>query len=210
MEQHAERLDEAGRGYLARVRSAAGRMGELIDALLKMSRVTRTELKLVDVDLSQLASDVIDELAAGDDGHHPEVEIMPGLHVRGDATLLHNLLDNLLGNAWKFTRGREGARIEFGTAHVGGEHAEGEHAGTVEYYVRDNGAGFPQAYVEKLFRPFQRLHSQDEFPGHGIGLASVRRIVERHGGSIRAEGEVGQGATFTFTLPGEGLEGRSQ
>src|SRR5690606_2850745 len=116
-----------------------------------------------------------------------------GLSVDGDATLLRNLLANLLGNAWKFTRGSEDGRIEFGTQ-----------AG--EFFVRDNGAGFDQQYVDKLFRPFQRLHDQEQFAGHGIGLASVKRIVERHGGTIRAEGREGEGATFYFTLPGDRAE----
>jgi light-regulated signal transduction histidine kinase (bacteriophytochrome) len=119
--------------------------------------------------------------------------VVPDLGATGDATLLRNLLGNLLGNAWKFTRGREHAVIEFGAV----DHPDGE----TEFYVRDNGAGFPQAYVDKLFRPFQRLHSQEEFSGHGIGLASVRRIIERHGGRIRAEGREGEGAVFYFTLP---------
>lgn len=192
VERHADALDESGRDYLGRVRNAASRMGELIDAMLKMSRLTRGAIKRETIDLSKLGAEVAEELAAGDRAHQAEVVITPGMQVVGDATLLRNLLVNLLGNAWKFTRGRESARIEFGCQPRGND---------TEYFVRDNGAGFPQAYVDKLFRPFQRLHDQKDFAGHGIGLASVKRIVERHGGGIRAEGEEGEGATFYFTLP---------
>lgn len=189
-ERYAATLDEAGQGYLERVRKAANRMGELIDALLKMSRVTRSALRHERVDLGRMAAELVDDLRAGDPDHAVEVEIHGDLVAEGDASLLRNLLENLLGNAWKFTRGTVDPRIEFGR-------------NAVEFFIRDNGAGFDQEYVDKLFRPFQRLHDQSEFAGHGIGLASVKRIVERHGGSIRAEGRPGQGATFYFTLPGE-------
>ena len=195
-ERYGDRLDDSGRDYLARVRKAASRMGELIDALLKIARVTRGELKIERIDLSRIAAEVVEELRAGDAGHAPEIDITPGLHADADAALVRNLLGNLLGNAWKFTRGTQGPRIEFG--------ATTRDDGTTEFHVRDNGAGFPQDYVEKLFRPFQRLHAQEQFAGHGIGLATVKRIVERHGGTIQAEGGEGQGATFRFTLPGEG------
>ncbi|HZX77704.1 CHASE domain-containing protein [Lysobacter sp.] len=197
IERHSAGMDDTGRAYLVRVRRAAARMGELIDALLKMSRVSRGELRLERVDLSRIATEVVEELrVAGGGKRSVDVQIQPDLFVIGDATLLRNLLGNLLGNAWKFTRDREDARIEFGS--VATDHG-------TEYFVRDNGAGFSQEYVDKLFRPFQRLHHNDDFAGHGIGLASVKRIVERHGGSIRAEGEVGKGATFWFTLPREKL-----
>lgn len=195
-EKYAERLDEAGRDYLSRVRKAAARMGDLIDALLKMSRLSRSELKHETVDLSRIAGEVLEELRLGDPQREVEIRIDPGLRVTGDAPLLRNLLGNLLGNAWKFTRDREQARIEFGARDKGN--------GEREFFVRDNGAGFPQEYVDKLFRPFQRLHSVDTFAGHGIGLASVKRIIERHGGSIRAEGKEGEGAGFYFVLPQEG------
>lgn len=195
IEKHAAQLDESGRDYLSRVRKAAGRMGELIDALLHMSRLARSELKLDRIDLSRMAGEVVEELRTSDPQRSVEVAIEPGLQVVGDAALLRNLLANLLGNAWKFTRGNPAARIEFA--------AQSNAQGMPEFYVRDNGAGFAQEYVGKLFRPFQRLHTDSDFPGHGIGLASVKRIVERHGGTIRAEGVEGQGATFTFTLPGE-------
>ena len=199
IDKYESQLDESGRGYLQRVRRAALRMGELIDAILQVSRLGRAELHRGTVDLSRLAIEVVDELRAGEPGRELNVRIAPGMAAVGDATLLRILLDNLLGNAWKFTRGREHAMVEFGA----GEQASGE----VEFYVRDNGAGFPQAYVDKLFRPFQRLHAQEEFSGHGIGLASVKRIVERHGGRIRAEGSEGEGAVFYFTLPDRSSEG---
>ncbi|HEV8693473.1 MAG TPA: CHASE domain-containing protein [Lysobacter sp.] len=194
-ERYTDQLDQAGRDYLQRVRKAAGRMGELIDAILTISRLSRAELRREHVDLSRMAVDVLDELRAGDREREVEVHIAPALQTTGDATLLRNLLGNLLGNAWKFTRAREHAVIEFGAV----VHPEGE----TEFYVRDNGAGFSQAYADKLFRPFQRLHTQDEFAGHGIGLASVKRIIERHGGHIHAEGREGEGAVFYFTLPRE-------
>ena len=193
VERYAPALDEVGQGYLERVRNAANRMGELIDAMLKMSRLSRGEIRRERVDLSRMAADVLEELRVGDRAHRVDAVIAPDLYVDGDAALLRNLLLNLLGNAWKFTRDAANPRIEFGR--------EGE-----EFYVRDNGAGFPQEYVGKLFRPFQRLHEQRDFPGHGIGLATVSRIVERHGGRIRAEGKPGQGATFRFTLPAVGAE----
>jgi PAS domain S-box-containing protein len=188
-ERYGERLDEEGRDYVARVRNAASRMGSLIEALLKMARLGRGGIRPVPLDLGRIASDVVAELRAADPGREVEVAIAPGLDAVGDASLVRNLLENLLGNAWKFTRDRHPARIEVGRDAAGA------------FYVRDNGAGFPAEYAGKLFRPFQRLHSQEEFAGEGIGLASVRRIVERHGGTIRAEGGEGQGATFAFTLP---------
>jgi len=195
VERYESQLDESGRDYLRRVRKAAMRMGELIEALLQISRLGRAELRRERVDLSRMALDAIDELRADDPTRDLAVRIEPGLMATGDAALLRNLLGNLLGNSWKFTRGREHALIEFGAV----DHASGE----TEFYVRDNGAGFSQAYADKLFRPFQRLHSQEEFSGHGIGLASVKRIIERHGGHIRAEGREGEGAVFYFSLPGE-------
>lgn len=206
-ERYEAQIDEAGRDYLARVRAATSRMGELIDALLKMSRLSRGELKRVPLDLAAMARDVVAELRRQDPEREVEVDLDPAMPASGDAALLQNLLDNLLGNAWKFTRGTDSARIAFKREQIDGE---------TWYVVRDNGAGFDQAYAGKLFRPFQRLHTQGEFSGHGIGLASVRRIVERHGGVITGDGSPGQGATFRFTLPdpepdtapgGDGVQG---
>jgi len=195
-ERYQAVLDEPGRDYLGRVRNATQRMGELIEALLKMSRLSRGQLDPVPLDLSQLAADAVAELQAADPGHEVDVAIQPGLSATGDRTLVRNLLDNLLGNAWKFSRHSARPRIEF--------FRESAQDGSTTFVVRDNGAGFEADYVGKLFRPFQRLHSQQQFSGHGIGLASVKRIVERHGGTIQADGKPGEGATFKFTLPGEG------
>jgi len=188
-ERYGDALGEEGRDYVQRVRNAAARMGSLIEALLKMARLGRGGIRPVPLDLGRMAADVVAELRANEPGRDVEVAIAPNLRAVGDASLVRNLLENLLGNAWKFTRDRHPARIEVGREPGGA------------FYVRDNGAGFPPEYAGKLFRPFQRLHSQEDFPGEGVGLASVRRIVERHGGTIRAEGEEGKGATFVFTLP---------
>ena len=191
-ERHADGLDATGRDYLDRVRKGTARMGELIDALLKLARIGRAEPGVADVDLGALAEDVAAGLADAEPTRRVQLHVESGMHAEGDRTLLQNLLENLLGNAWKFTRGRDDARIDF-TCEAGAD-------GREWFVVRDNGAGFDPDYANKLFKPFQRLHSQDEFPGHGIGLASVKRIIERHGGEIEAEGRPGQGATFRFTL----------
>lgn len=185
--EYAPVLDEAGRGYLARVRASAQRMGALIESMLKLARVTHQELGATRVDLSALARSVTERLRQDCPGRRVEVAIEPGLSALGDASLLANALDNLLTNAWKFTRDRPDARIEFGLDEAG-------------YFVRDNGAGFDMTFSPKLFGVFQRLHTQEEFEGTGIGLATVQRIIRRHGGQIRAEATPGQGATFHFTL----------
>lgn len=187
-ERYSHVLDAQGHDYLGRVRNAAGRMDALIDALLAMSRITRGEFKRSPLDLSRLAGEVVTELRQTDPAREVDVVIAPGLRAEGDAALVRNLLQNLLGNAWKFTASTADARIEFTRADAG------------HFEVRDNGAGFNSEYAGKLFRPFQRLHREDEYSGHGVGLASVKRIVERHGGSICAEGVPGQGATIRFTL----------
>ena len=193
-ERHGEALDEVGRGYIARVRAATARMGELIDALLKMSRVSRSELRREPLDLSAMAGDIVAELAHNEPERRVEVEIEPGLQASGDSTLVRNLLGNLLGNAWKFSRDSDPAWVGFRRVHDGGE---------AWFEVADNGIGFDQTYAGKLFRPFQRLHAADEFAGEGVGLASVKRIIERHGGVITGEGRPGEGARFRFTLPDE-------
>ena len=164
-------------------------MGSLIESLLKMARLGRSGLNPAPMDLGRMAGEIVAELRANEPGREVDVAIQPGLVATGDPHLVRNLLQNLLGNAWKFTGGRTEARIEVGRNAAG------------EFYVRDNGAGFPAEYADKLFRPFQRLHSPAEFAGDGVGLASVRRILERHGGTIRAEGDTGKGSGFYFTLP---------
>ena len=191
-ERYANAMDDTGRDYLGRVRKATERMAELIDALLKLSRISQSGLTVADVDFTGLVEEVAATLADGDPQRKVEIRIQPDMRAHGDRALLLTLLDNLVGNAWKFTRDTPGAWIEVGM--------ETDPNGQPHWFVRDNGAGFDAVYSNKLFRPFQRLHSQDAFEGHGIGLASVKRIIERHGGEISAEGAVGQGATFRFTL----------
>jgi len=186
-------LDDQGKGYLATVRSEVRRMSLLIDALLGLSRVARSEVRLERVDLSELARGVEAELRAAHPDRSVEVAIMPGLVAMGDVVLLRALLRNLLGNAWKFTGRCEQARIEFGAT---------LDAGTTTYFVRDKGVGFDMAYASRLFAPFQRLHRAEDFPGTGIGLATVQRIIARHGGRIWAEGAPDEGATFYFVLGG--------
>lgn len=200
LEDYENRLDETGRDYLRRIRAAAQQMGNLIDAILALSRVNKSELVLQNTDLSELARQVAEELRQNEPNRRVEVVIASGLTARGDAALLRQLLANLLENAWKFTAPRgETARIELTTLSAEQAAALGRTGQTV-YVVRDNGVGFDPAYAGKLFGAFQRLHSRAEFPGMGIGLATVRRIVQRHGGEVWAEGAVDQGATFYFTL----------
>lgn len=191
LDEYADRLDDTGRDRLQRVRAAAQRMATLIDDMLKLSRITRSELKREDIDLSALAGEVIDELRKQEPSRTVRCTIQSGVTAWGDARLLRIVLDNLLGNAWKFTGKRSDAQIEFGMKRQDDD--------TV-YFVRDNGAGFDMAYAEKLFGAFQRLHDASEFPGTGIGLATAQRIIHKHGGHISAEGEVEKGATFYFTL----------
>ncbi|MEE9247185.1 MAG: ATP-binding protein [Dehalococcoidia bacterium] len=192
MEDYPDRLDDQGKDYLQRVRSGAQRMGVLIDDMLRLSRVTRSEIKREVVDLSALAQSIAAELQETQPERQVEFVIAQGLSASGDAHLLRLLLENLLGNAWKFTGTHPQARIEFGVTQVEGKPA---------YFVRDDGAGFDIAYADKLFGAFQRLHTEAEFMGSGIGLATVQRIVHRHGGRVWAEGKVEEGATFHFTLP---------
>jgi signal transduction histidine kinase len=191
LEDYPEKLDEQGKDYLNRVRAASQRMAELIDDMLKLSRVTRGAMKCESVDLSDLARSVADELRKTEPERGVEFIIQDGLTVRGDPQLLRVVLVNLFGNAWKFTSQQEKARIEFGISATDGKK---------EYFVRDNGAGFDMTYVDKLFIPFQRLHAYSEFSGTGIGLSIVQRIIRRHGGDISAEGALGRGAAIYFTL----------
>ena len=190
-EDYAAALDRVGRDHLDRVMAAAARMNHMIDALLSLSRLSAQPLAQQPVNLSQLAAFVIDDLRRSTPEREAEVVIAAGLLTDGDPTLLRMVLDNLLGNAWKYSAKVARARIVFERVQQGGR---------AVYQVRDNGAGFDMRFADRLFGVFQRLHSSSDFPGHGVGLASVRRIVRRHGGEIWADGEVGVGATFSFTL----------
>jgi PAS domain S-box-containing protein len=203
LEDYAERLDKDGREYLNRVLAATDRMGRLIDDLLDLSRAARVELARSPVDLSELSEQVAAELRAAEPDRDRTVQIRvePGLKAFGDPALLRLVLQNLVGNAWKFTAKKPDARIDIGSAEVDGEQV---------FFVRDNGAGFDMRYLDKLFVPFQRVHSFDEFSGSGIGLAIVWRIIARHGGRVWAEGEPGLGAAFHFTLPPRGDEGAAE
>jgi len=192
LEDYAGGLDSKARDYLRRVRESAQRMGELIDDLLLLSQVARAELKRDRIDLSSVANAVFEELKKRDPVRQVELRVAEQLLTEADSRLLRVAFDNLLGNAWKFTAKVPQARIEIG--------AEQKPGGAV-FFVRDNGAGFDMSYAENLFRPFQRLHAESDFPGTGIGLATVYRIIDRHGGRIWAEGTVDRGATFYFTIP---------
>lgn len=187
-EDYASALDASAMNHLGRVRAAAKRMGDLIDALLKLARVARQPIMPLPVDLSAIAESIAADLQSIEPGRNVRFIIAPGARATGEPLLLRAVLENLIGNAWKFTRKTPDAVIEFG--------CRGH-----EYYLKDNGAGFDMTYANKLFGAFQRLHTADEYEGTGIGLATVARILHRHGGEIRAEGAVGAGATFWFTLP---------
>jgi len=191
LEDYQNSLDEAGKHHLERLRAASQRMGQLIDDMLKLSRITRAEIRHEPVDLSRLARKVTLELQQAEPGRRVELALREGIIARGDPRLLQVVLENLLANAWKFSSKRPVAKIEFGVAHNDDRPV---------YYVKDNGVGFDMAYVSKLFGAFQRLHRSEEFPGTGIGLATVQRIIHRHGGRVWAEGEVDKGATLYFTL----------
>ena len=190
----AELSDEARR-YLDRIRAASQRMGQLIEDLLALSNVSRGSLQFEDFDLGELARGVLQDMEQRDPARRVEVSVWNPMPVRADRRLVQVLLENLLGNAWKFTGRNPDACIEVGVLRDGGRET---------YFVRDNGAGFDMQYADKLFSPFQRLHSLDEFSGTGIGLATVQRIVHRHGGRIWADARVGAGAVFHFTLAPHG------
>jgi PAS domain S-box-containing protein len=190
-EDYQQQLDSTAKDYLQRICTATRRMGELIDDLLNLARVTRAEIYRERIDLSKLAGQVAQELQSQEPARSVALNIAAGLEAEGDSRLLRVALQNLIGNAWKFTSKREKAQIEFGAQGVNGGKA---------YFVRDNGAGFEQSYASRLFGAFQRLHAASEFPGTGIGLATVQRIIRRHGGTVWAEGTVNQGATVYFTL----------
>jgi signal transduction histidine kinase len=184
-------LDDTGKNYLENIRKGVRKMSHLIDDLMQLSRITRAEINTVSFDLSKMVRDLTDKLRQNTPGRPVEIMIEPGLTALGDPYLMNIALTNLLDNAWKFTGKQAYSKIEFGTIKKDDK--------TV-YYIRDNGAGFNAAHIGKLFNPFQRLHSSNEFPGTGIGLATVKRIINRHGGKIWAEGSPGLGASFYFTL----------
>lgn len=197
-EDYADKLDDQGRDYINRMRRATQRMGELIDTLLNLARLARSEMHCEIISLSLLVQTVLDELRAGEPDRQIEIAVAPDVFVNADSKLLRSAVYNLLSNAWKFTSKTAAPRIEFGVK---------DSAGSPVYYVRDNGVGFDMALSGKLFGAFQRLHTIHEFEGVGVGLATAQRIIHRHRGEIWAEAEPGRGATFYFTLganPGEG------
>jgi light-regulated signal transduction histidine kinase (bacteriophytochrome) len=191
MEDYADKLDDQANSHLRRIRAATQRMAQLIDDLLKLARVSRSEMRKEAVDLSALADGILDECRKTQPNRQVECVVQNHMVGHGDQRLLHLVLENLLGNAWKFTSKTPQAKIEFAVTDLDGEEV---------YFVRDNGAGFDMAYSEKLFGAFQRLHAAADFPGIGVGLATVQRIVHRHGGRVSADGAEGKGATFSFTL----------
>ena len=195
LDDHAEQLDAQGKDYLQRVYAASQRMQRLIDDLLNLARLAGGEMRREKVDLGGLAQTIAAELSQAHPDRSVEFIITRDLAADGDPHLLQVALENLFNNAWKYSSKHRTARIEFGLT---------EHGGTPVFFVRDDGAGFDPSYAHKLFAPFQRLHSDSEFEGTGIGLATVQRIVHRHGGSIWAEGGVERGAAFYFTLGATG------
>jgi len=200
LEEYSELLGETGRGYAERIQAASERMGAIIDDLLRLSQVTHADMNLERIDLSAEVTAIAGGLRSVDPERRVSFAIQEDVWATADRILIRTVLDNLLENAWKFTGGREDATIDFGTAATEGD-------ATICCYVRDNGVGFDPAYVHKLFQPFQRLHTTREFPGTGVGLASVQRIIERHGGRAWAEGTVDGGATFYFTLDAQDSTG---
>lgn len=193
LEDYAEILDDTAKGYLNRVRAASQRMGLLIDDMLELARISRVDMRHAVFDLSEVANKVFFELKGNDESRSVDWYVQPNIMVTGDSRLLHVVMANLIGNALKYTSRKAQAHIEFG--------ATTDSEGLTEYFIRDNGAGFNMAYANKLFEAFQRLHTANEFPGTGVGLAIVHRIIRRHGGNVRGEGVADEGATFYFTLP---------
>jgi PAS domain S-box-containing protein len=190
-EDYGDQLDGQAKNYLERIRAATQRMSQLIDDLLNLARVSRGEMRHEQVDLSAMAKVILTDLQNGEPQRSVECVVPEGVAAQGDPRLLRVVLENLLGNAWKFTKKKPQARIELGVAKQDGQHV---------YFVRDDGAGFDMTYVGKLFGTFQRLHAAEDFSGGGVGLATVQRIIHRHGGRVWAQGAEGKGATFTFTL----------
>ncbi|MEN6364548.1 MAG: ATP-binding protein, partial [Rectinema sp.] len=193
LEDYGSMVPEEGRDYLERVRRGTQHMGQLIDDMLLLSQVTRSRMNMCEIDISALAAEVAGELARENPQRDLQMRIEPGMTARGDPDLLRIVLVNLLGNAWKFTSKRDHAHVSMGTVR--------DPARGYAFFVRDDGVGFEPKYTDKLFVAFQRLHSIRDFPGTGIGLATIQRIVRRYGGEVWAEGEVDRGATFYFTIP---------
>lgn len=191
LEEYQHKLDDVGVDYLVRICRGTRRMADLIDDLLNLSRITISAIEKTDIDLSNIARTVTAQIQESDPGRSVEFNIPNGLEAHGNERLMHVVMENLLGNAWKFTTNNPRAAIKMGSLNKKREKV---------FYVRDNGAGFNTEYADKLFGAFQRLHKESEFPGTGIGLATVQRIIRKHGGDIWAESEVGKGATFYFSL----------
>ena len=191
IDEYGDKLDDQGKDYLNRVRKSSQHMSDLINDLLKLSRLSRAEIHFQNVNISEIAQSILEELKNTQPERKSEFVISPGMIVKGDKSLLTIALQNLLGNGWKFTGKCPQAKIEFGVDEQNGEKV---------YFIRDNGVGFNMQYKDKLFQPFQRLHSDKEYEGTGIGLATVQRVIRRHGGRVWAESEKGKGATFYFTL----------
>jgi light-regulated signal transduction histidine kinase (bacteriophytochrome) len=191
LEEYRNNMDDQGNDYLSRIKSATQRMDNLITDMLNLSRISRSPVKKQHVNLSKLARQITDEIQSGYPDRTVKFVIGEGVDIYADEQLIRIVLENLLGNAWKFTSKKDKACIEFGII---------KNKNQPVYFVRDDGAGFDMKYVNRLFGTFQRLHTSNEFPGTGIGLATVQRIVHRHGGRIWAEGEVNKGATFYFTI----------
>jgi PAS domain S-box-containing protein len=192
LKDFSAQLEPMARKFLGNIVNSAHEMNELVDSLLEFSRMGRNELHKNTVDLSELTNSVLNELHKLEPERAVTWQVAPSLCATADKTLIKNVLKNLIGNAWKYTSKIPGAQIRFGVEQINGEKA---------YFVQDNGVGFDMKYAGKLFGTFQRLHRADEFPGHGIGLATVQRIIHRHGGKVWAQAETGKGATFYFTLP---------
>jgi PAS domain S-box-containing protein len=197
LDDYADKLDEKGQEYLQRSRAAAGNMGHLIDDILRLSRITRADMKMDTVNLTELVESIAQEYAEREPQRHVECKIQPGLCAMADPDLLKIAMENLISNAWKFTSQIENACIEFGSTVKNNREV---------FFIKDNGAGFDQAYSDKLFTVFSRLHKTIDFPGTGVGLATVKRVVNRHGGEVWAQGEVGKGATIYFTLKDNGKD----
>jgi light-regulated signal transduction histidine kinase (bacteriophytochrome) len=191
LEDFSKYLDETGQDYLQRIRTSTKRMSNLIDDLLNLSRLTRKELSIEQIDLTKLCQEIFEELKINEPSRKIRLSIERGMKLNGDPTLIRTVIENLIGNSWKFTRKKAVPKITFGTKTINKEKI---------YFIEDNGVGFDMAYANKLFTVFQRLHSYKEFEGTGIGLAIVQRIINRHGGKIWAEGKINKGATFYFTI----------